>query len=166
VPALTETPLHGSFSVRRELAAPPARVYAAYGDPLVRRKWFRMPGDKARSRHELDFQVGGGETASGAFAPDGLAEQRLEYRSVFWDLVPDARLVFGYGVTVDGVRRWTSLVTVTLSGLPPGRGTVLAHTEQYAFLACDGDGSTDVAHLRGSTSLALNGLAAALGATG
>jgi hypothetical protein len=41
-------------------------------------------------------------------------------------------------------------------------GTRLRHTEQYAFLAYPGDGSQDVAHLRGSMNLQLNALAAAL----
>jgi uncharacterized protein YndB with AHSA1/START domain len=90
----------------------------------------------------------------------------MEYRSVFWDLVPGARLVFGYGFALDGVRRWTSLVTVSLTGRDGGQGTLLRHTEQYVFLAYEADGSGDVAHLQGSTNLARNALAAALDATG
>jgi hypothetical protein len=38
--------------------------------------------------------------------------------------------------------------------------------EQYAYLAYPGDGSQDIAHLKGSMNLQLNGLAAALNATG
>jgi len=57
-------------------------------------------------------------------------------------------------------------VTVELSALPAGGGTRLRHTEQYAFLAYTDDGAQDLAHLKGSTNLQLNGLAAALDATG
>jgi uncharacterized protein YndB with AHSA1/START domain len=160
--------LHGSFTVERDLAAPPARVFSAYADVSVRRRWFRMPGDPARGRHELDFRVGGHEAAAGVFAPTGGAEETLEYRSTFWDLAPSTRIVLSYSVTVDGVRRWASLVTVSLSALPlpSGEGTRLLHTEQYAYLAYDGDGAQDIAHLKGSMPLQLNGLAAALSATG
>lgn len=154
--------LHGSFTVQRDLAAPPERVYAAYGDAAVRRRWFRMPGDPARAFHELDFRVGGHEVSSGAFAPYGDAEEALEYRSTFWDLLAGARIVFGYSFTLDGVPRWASLVTVELSALPAEGGTLLRHTEQYAYTAYAGDGSHDVAHLKGSLNLQLNGLAAAL----
>lgn len=160
--------LHGSFTVERDLAAPPGRVYSAYADFAVRRRWFRMPGDPLRGSHELDFRVGGHEAASGVFAPAGEAEEALSYRSTFWDLEPGARIVFSYSVTVDGVRRWASLVTVSLSALPlpPGNGTRLRHTEQYAYLAYAGDGAHDVAHLKGGLPLQLNGLAAALNAAG
>jgi uncharacterized protein YndB with AHSA1/START domain len=160
--------LHGSFTVERELPASPDRVYAAYADVAVRRRWFRMPGDPARGSHELDFRAGGHEIASGVFAPAGEAEETLEYRSTFVDLEPGTRIVFCYAFTLDGVRRWASLVTVELSALPSGSGpagdgTRLRYTEQYAYLAYPGDGSQDVAHLRGSLNLQLNALAAALG---
>jgi uncharacterized protein YndB with AHSA1/START domain len=158
--------LHGTFTVERDLAAPPGAVYAAYADAAVRRRWFRMPGDPARGHYELDFRVGGHEAASGVFAPTGEAEERLAYRSAFWDLEPGTRIVFGYSVTVDEVRRWASLVTVSLSARPTGDGTRLRHTEQYAYLAYAGDGTQDIAHLKGSMHLQLNGLAAVLGATG
>jgi uncharacterized protein YndB with AHSA1/START domain len=167
-PGVRQAVLHGSFSVERDLAASPGRVFSAYADFSLRRRWFRMPGDPARGRHELDFRVGGHEAASGVFAPAGEAEEALEYRAAFWDLEPGARIVFSYSVTVDGVRRWASLVTVSLSALPlpSGDGTRLRHTEQYAYLAYDGDGTQDIAHLKGSMPLQLNGLAAALDATG
>jgi uncharacterized protein YndB with AHSA1/START domain len=160
--------LHGSFTVERDLAASPDAVYAAYADAAVRRRWFRMPGDPARGRHELDFRVGGHEAAAGVFAPTGGAEEALEYRSTFWDLEPGSRIVFSYSVTVDGVRRWASLVTVSLSALPlpSGDGARLRHTEQYAYIAYAGDGTQDIAHLKGSMPLQLNALELALNATG
>jgi uncharacterized protein YndB with AHSA1/START domain len=161
--------LTGSFTVERSFDPPPELVYAAYADATVRRRWFRIPGSPADARHELDFRVGGGERSSGSFAPLGRAEF-IEYRSVFLDITAGARIVFGYTLALDGVRRWASLVTVELSPrlewtVPDGTmasGTLLRHTEQYSFLTCTGDGAGDIAHLKGSTGLALNGLAAAL----
>lgn len=164
--ALGQAAIHGSFTVERDLAVSRNLVYAAYADASVRRRWFRMPGDPSRARHELDFRVGGHEIAAGAFAPTGGAEERLEYRSTFWDLTAGSRVVFGYSFTLDGIQRWASLVTVELSAPPDGPGTRLRHTEQYAYLAYTGDGSQDVAHLRGSMNLQLNALSAALAATG
>jgi len=165
--------IHGAFTVERELAASPDAVYAAYADVAVRRRWFRMPGDPARAFHELDFRVGGHEVSRGVFAPTGDAEEVLSYRSTFFDLEPGTRIVFCYAFTLDGVRRWASLVTVELSAVlsgpgpsgpgPAGDGTRLRHAEQYAFLAYDGDGAQDIAHLKGSMNLQLNALAAALG---
>jgi hypothetical protein len=59
----------------------------------------------------------------------------------------------------------SALPLPTPTALPAGDGTRLRHTEQYACLAYAGDGAQDVAHLKGSLPLQLNGLAAALSAT-
>jgi uncharacterized protein YndB with AHSA1/START domain len=151
---------HGSFTLPLDLAAPPDRVYAAYADPALRRRWFRIPSTPEHAHHELDFRVGGHEVARGAFAPSGV-EERVEYRSTFCDIVPDERIVFTYGLLLDDQRRWVSLVTIELSPRD-GSGTHLRHTEQYAFLVVTGDGTQDIAHLKGGTRLQLNGLAAAV----
>lgn len=159
-----QVPLHGSFAVERDLAASPDRVFAAYADISVRERWFRIPGSAADAHHSLDFRVGGSEESRGVFTPLGDAgpAERISYRSVFWDLAPGARLVFGYELALNEVRRWVSLVTVELSPLAAGAGTRLRHCEQYVFLAYSADGAQDVAHLAGSTRLQLNGLAAIL----
>jgi uncharacterized protein YndB with AHSA1/START domain len=150
--------IHGTFTVSRDLTAPPERVFAAYAEPGRRRRWFRMPG---RTHYDLDFRVGGAEISRGAFAPTGEREERLEYRGTFHDIAADERVVFSYELTVDDVRRWASLVTVELA--PSEDGTCLRHTEQYVLLAYTADGAHDTAHLEGGTRLQLNGLAAALG---
>jgi uncharacterized protein YndB with AHSA1/START domain len=164
--------LTGSFTVERDLAVSPDRVFAAYAEPGLRRRWLRLPVDAAHAHYELDFRPGGHELRRGRFAPTGDAgtEELIEYRSVFWDIVPGVRLVFDYELVLDGVRRWVSLVTVELSARPgqtmPGEtGTRLRHTEQYTYLAYS-DAAREIAHLKGSTSLQLNGLAAALSAPG
>jgi uncharacterized protein YndB with AHSA1/START domain len=85
------------------------------------------------------------------------------------DVVPDRRLVLSYRAVVDDVCRWTSLVTIEVEPAEiesPTPATRLTWTEQYTFLVVTDDGADDVAHLRGGTRLLLNGLAAALGATG
>ena len=151
--------IHGSFAVPLDVSVPPDRVFAAYADASVRRRWFRIPSDPASRHYELDFRAGGGEVAGGVFTQDGVGEH-LEYRSHFLDVVPDERIAFTYEVIVDGRRRWVSLVTIELT--PQAHGTRVTHTEQYAFLEFTGDGRRDVAHLHGGVRLQLNGLAAVL----
>ena len=148
---------HGSFSVPIELSVPPRDAFAAFADPAVRTRWFRLPG--RRGSYELDFRVGGGESASSTFAPAGV-EERLDYCSRFLDIVVDERIVLAYEFSLDGQRRWVSLVTVEFG--PDGGGARLTWTEQYAFLVLTGDGHQDVAHLQGGVRLQLNGLAAAV----
>ena len=66
--------------------------------------------------------------------------------------------LFHQEALLDGVRRWVSLISIGFE--PAAEGTRVTHTEQYTFLAWDGDGGHDQAHLRGSTQLAFNALAA------
>ncbi|WP_345359186.1 SRPBCC domain-containing protein [Actinoallomurus liliacearum] len=149
---------HDTFTIVRRLDAAPAAVFAAFADSGVRRRWFRLPGSGAVYHHE--FRVGGGETAHSTFSVLDSDPERLEYRSRYLDIVPERRIVFGYESIVDDLLRWTSLVTVLLAD--DAGSTLLTWTEQVAFLVATGDGSADLPHLRGGTTLRLNGLAAAL----
>lgn len=149
---------HDTFTISRDIDASPADVFAAFADPAIRRLWFKLPGAGASYQH--DFQVGGGETARSTFTGPDASPERLEYRSRYIDIAAPHRIVFAYEAVVDGVLRWTSLVTVQLHGRPDK--THLDWTEQVALLAHTEDGGTDLAHLRGGTGLRLNGLDAAL----
>ncbi|MFJ9950926.1 SRPBCC domain-containing protein [Kitasatospora sp. NPDC091207] len=141
--------------MRVDFSAPPERVFAAFAEPALRTRWFRLPGSSKNATHALDFRVGGSEVAANLFV-SGDIEERLEYRSRFHDIVPDERIVYVYEAHVDGLRRWVSLVTVELAA--EGGGSRLDWNEQFAYLVLSGDGTQDTAHLRGGTRLLLNGL--------
>jgi uncharacterized protein YndB with AHSA1/START domain len=99
--------LHGTFTVARGFAAPPSRVFSAFSDLSLRKRWFRIPG--GATEHELDFRAGGGEVCRGVFAPAGV-EERIEYRSRFVDIAVDERIVLTSELVLDGRRRTGSLV--------------------------------------------------------
>ena len=113
---------------------------------------------EATYHHE--FRIGGGADATSTFTIPDAAPERLVYHSHYLDIVADRRIVFSYTSIVNEVPRWTSLVTVLLED--DEIGCLLTWTEQVAFLTRTGDGSADLPHLRGGTTLRLNGLAAAL----
>jgi uncharacterized protein YndB with AHSA1/START domain len=152
-------PIHGSFTLTRQIAAPPETVFRAYADLSLRQRWFRIPGPRGSEHHELDFRVGGGEVMSGTIAAAGVPE-RIAYRSHFFDIVAARRLIFACELAVDGRRRSVALVTIELT--PAGAGTQLTHTEQYTFVTVAGDGQDDIAEREGGTRLQLNALASAV----
>ncbi|MGC4803838.1 SRPBCC domain-containing protein [Micromonospora sp. DT233] len=149
---------HDTFTISRHLDVLPGEVFTAFADTAIRRRWFRLPGSEVSYEH--DFRVGGGETARSTYTGLDTAPERLEYRSRYIDITGAHLIVYGYEAVVDGDLRWTSLVTVRLDAETDG--TRLEWTEQVTFRRYEGDGSVDLAHLRGASVLRLNGLEAAL----
>ena len=147
--------LHGSFTVTREINAPLPRVWDAYSVEQSRSAWRRIPGPD--SVLTLDFRIGGGERLTGSSTATGTPEL-IASHALFLDIAPQERIVACHEALLNGVRRWVSLISIAFE--PAGDATRISHTEQYTFLAWAGDGAHDQAHLRGSTQLAFNGLAA------
>ena len=133
-----------TFVVERVYDVPPARVFQAYADPAVKTKWFDGDGGDGWEQlvSSLDFTVGGHERNDGRELESG---QVHAYHAVYWDIVPDSRIVSTYEMQLDGTRVSVSLATTEL--IPEGDGTRLIYTEQAAFL--DGP-DPDGAHRRGN----------------
>jgi uncharacterized protein YndB with AHSA1/START domain len=120
---------HGQFTITRDYAAAPARVYAAWADGATKARWFIGPQDWSEIERRFDLRVGGEELLHGRFGPGGM-ETRFTAR---YHLVePDARLVYAYDMHLDSRHHSVSLATVEF--LARGAGTTLRFTEQVVFV--------------------------------
>jgi uncharacterized protein YndB with AHSA1/START domain len=134
---MTEKPVvHSTFAIERSYAAPPARVFAAFADPALKRRWFLDGKGFSGEDHSSDFRVGGFEKSRFTFTggPPGAppAGTKMGNDTVYLDIKPDHRIVFAYAMLVGDRRMSTSLATVELSPSGTG-GTRLLFTEQAAF---------------------------------
>lgn len=120
--------VHDSFSVERFYRASPARVFRAFADPDTKARWFGCADTWVVAEHTSDFSVGGREVWR--VGPPGGVEHRND--TVYLDIVPDARIVWSYVMSLDSRRISASLATVELR--PEGSGTRIVITEQGAFL--------------------------------
>jgi uncharacterized protein YndB with AHSA1/START domain len=120
---------HTTFAIERTYPVQPARVFAAWASADAKRVWMDDPDTKSDGTEgELDFRVGGHERFGG-LTPDGTS---YRYDALYYDIVPDQRIVYAYEMYMGQERISVSVATVQIE--PAGRGTSLTYTEQGAFL--------------------------------
>lgn len=119
---------HSTFTLERTYDASPARVFAAFADPEQKAVWFGGPPEWPLAAFEVDFRVGGRELNRGG-PKDGPMHS---FDALYYDIVPDERIVYAYEMHLDEVRISVSLATIELA--PTGDGTRLTLTEQGAYL--------------------------------
>jgi uncharacterized protein YndB with AHSA1/START domain len=121
----TRTAAHGNFTIERTYPASPARVFAAFATPEAKVRWFGGP-DETLSDREFDFRIGGHEriTTKG--------DTTYIFDAVYYDIVPDERIVTAYEMYANDDRLSVSVATVELTAA--GNGTHLVYTEQGVFL--------------------------------
>jgi len=122
------TVIHATVTIERNFSAPPARVFAAWADPEVRRIW-DVPGDDwVVAEMVSEFRVGGREYSH--FGPPGAPRYWSEGR--YLDIVPNARIVSAG--TMHDAEAPSSSTLCTVELLPDGTGTKLILTDQSAYL--------------------------------
>jgi uncharacterized protein YndB with AHSA1/START domain len=119
--------VHSTFSVERTYPSPTTRVFAAFSNQGVKRRWFAEGEGWQIDEFTMDFRVGGREISRFRFkggAP-------MDNDTIYLDIVPGRRIVLAYTMTIGDTRISASLATVEIT--PSGDGTRLVYTEQGAF---------------------------------
>lgn len=125
---------HGSFVIERSYKAPPDKVFAAFADREAKLRWLAGGKGFLLEEYELDFRVRGRETSSFIIQGDvPVAGMKVSNATWYADIVPGARIVWAYTMSMGESPFSASLATVELSAA--GSGTHLKFTEQGAFFA-------------------------------
>ena len=120
---------HATFVIEREYPAKPARVFAAWADAKAKEIGMDDPDYQSDgSSYELDFRVRGHERFGGK-SPEGSS---YRYDAVYYDIVPDQRIVYCYEMYAGDERMSVSVATVDI--VAGDAGSKLTYTEQGAFL--------------------------------
>jgi uncharacterized protein YndB with AHSA1/START domain len=144
--------VHATFSIERHYNASPAQVYHALSDKAAKSRWFGSGEGLTIIEREMDIRPGGRERLRGRWA-SGMVST---FDAVYFDAVPDERLVYAYEMHMDERKISVSLATIELK--PEAGGTRLVVTEQGAFL----DGYDDAGAREKGTGFLLDQLGASL----
>ena len=140
---------HSTFAIERQYPARPARVFAAFTSAEAKLSWGDDPDYASDGGEtEFDFRVSGRERFGGK-APDGTL---YRYDALYYDIVPDERIVYCYEMYENGARISVSVATIEM--VPADGGTRLTYTEQGAFL----DGHDQAADREQGTAEQFDGL--------
>lgn len=149
---------HDSFTIERTYTSSLEKVFQAFADPTIKRRWYAEGPGFIVDSYSLDFRVGGKETGAFRIDDPDFRSDEIRNDTYYFDIVEGERIVYGYSMSNEGVPFSASLATVQFER-GDGGGTRLTFHEQVAFL-----GRADGVRMRESgTRQLLEALAAELG---
>jgi uncharacterized protein YndB with AHSA1/START domain len=129
--------IHSTFVVERNYPKSPERVFAAFADPVQKRRWYAESDSRDLQKFELDFRPGGVEITSGELNhKTPVAGMKMVTISTFHDIVPNRRIMQTQLMEMNG--RLVSAALITFELLRTTAGTNLRCTHQGVFF--DGAG--------------------------
>lgn len=127
------TTVHDSFTIERKYRSRPEKVFKAFADADIRRRWYvEGPGFIVGSYH-LDFKVGGKETASFTVDNPEFSSAEIRNDTYFFDIIENARIVYAYSMANEGSPFSASLATILMGEDGDDGGTDLIFHEQVTF---------------------------------
>lgn len=158
--------IHDTFSIERTYPAATSRVFAAFASAQAKSAWGDTgelePVESANAAGSEEAGTGDADTEEFDFRPGGRERFSVQvqgttcrYDALYYDIVPDQRIVYSYEMYADGARISVSVATIEFA--KRGEGTALTWTEQGAYL--DGiDGAQAPELRREGTAEMLDGL--------
>jgi uncharacterized protein YndB with AHSA1/START domain len=114
---------HGTFVLERTYPATPARIFRAWADPAIKRRWF---GGGAEPKI-FEFREGGRELVE-----SGEGEFQFGFDVRYEDIVENVRIIYTYYMTMGGKRISVSVAAIEL--FAEGNATRMTVTEHGCFL--------------------------------
>lgn len=125
---MTQAAQHATFFIEKELPGSTRHAFRFWSEFDLKRKWTSCHPDWTVLEDTFDFRPGGSEVTRWRM-PEG---ELCGFRAHYFDIVPAARIIYAYEMTLGQTTVSTSLATVEFAAR--GTTTRMTFTEQAAFL--------------------------------
>jgi uncharacterized protein YndB with AHSA1/START domain len=129
----TESPvIHNTFVLERNFPQRPSRVFSAFSQPALKRRWYVDIERDVRDFH-MDFRTGGTERFRYGFKEGHpIAGSEISNEGVYQDVVDEKRIVMTSRMSLNG--KTILVVLETFEFVPGEKGTDLILTHQGTYI--------------------------------
>jgi uncharacterized protein YndB with AHSA1/START domain len=104
--ATESTTIHNTFVIERNFPWRPARVFSAFAQPALKRRWY-ADGDHEIQEFHMDFRVGGSEQFRYRFNEGHpIAGSVIANESIYQDIAEEKRIVTTSRMSLNGNPLW------------------------------------------------------------
>jgi uncharacterized protein YndB with AHSA1/START domain len=129
--ATESTAIHNTFVIERNFPHSPARVFSAFAQPALKRRWY-AEGDHEIQEFHMDFRVGGSEQFRYRFKEGhAIAGSTIANESVYQDIEPEKRIVMTSRMSLNGKPIVVMLATFEFVPADKGTDVILTHQGTY-----------------------------------
>ena len=130
--ATEQATIHNTFVLERHFPQRAARVFSAFSQPALKRRWY-AEGDHDILDFHMDFRLGGDEKYRYRFREGHpIAGSEISNESIFQDIVEEKRIVMTSRMSLNG--KPIVVMLATLEFVPAENGTDLILTHQGAYI--------------------------------
>lgn len=124
--------IHNTFVLERDFPQRLARVFSAFSQPALKRRWY-AEGDHDILDFHMDFRLGGDEKYRYRFREGHpIAGSEIANDSIFQDIVEEKRIVMTSRMSLNG--KSIVVMLATFEFVPAENGTDLILTHQGAYI--------------------------------
>ncbi len=124
--------LHNTFVIEHNFPWRPARVFSAFAQPALKRRWYAEGGEHEIQEFHMDFREGGSEQFRYRFKEGHpIAGSVIANESVYQDIETEQRIVMTSKMSLNGKPIVVMLATFEFVPTENGTDVVLTHQGTY-----------------------------------
>jgi uncharacterized protein YndB with AHSA1/START domain len=130
--ATESSTIHNTFVIERNFPQRPSRVFSAFSQPALKRRWY-AEGDHEIQDFHMDFRLGGIERFRYRFKEGHpIAGSEIANESTYQDIVEEKRIVMTTRMALNG--KSIVVMLATFEFVPKDGGTDVILTHQGAYM--------------------------------